>query len=69
MVEQQPQQSGAAHFEGRYNARFTKLTAIQINPFVKFLGLEFFGIYELASDDSQFITGTTQVIDGGMNIQ
>jgi hypothetical protein len=36
-------------FDGRYNARFTKLTAFQINPFVKFKGLEFFGIYELAS--------------------
>ncbi|MFT7233139.1 MAG: hypothetical protein ACI8TA_002362 [Cyclobacteriaceae bacterium] len=35
-------------FEGRYNARFVKLTAIQINPFIKFKGLEFFGIYEVA---------------------
>jgi len=23
----------------------------------------------LASDDSQFITGTTQVVDGGINVQ
>lgn len=37
-----------ADFDGRYNARFTKLTAIQINPFVKFKGLEFFGVYEIA---------------------
>jgi len=42
-------------FEGRYNARFTKLTAIQINPFVKFKGLEFFGIYELAIGSNEFI--------------
>ena len=43
-----------AEFEGRYNARFTKLTAIQINPFVKFRGLEFFGIYELANGSNEF---------------
>lgn len=33
---------------GRFNPRFKKLTAIQINPFVKYKGLEFFGIYEMA---------------------
>ncbi len=37
------------NFDGRFNARFQKLTAIQINPFIKFGGLEFFGIYEVAS--------------------
>lgn len=42
-------------FEGRYNSRFKKLTAIQINPFVKFKGLEFFGIYELASGNDKII--------------
>ncbi|MEQ9167177.1 MAG: hypothetical protein RLO12_13045 [Fulvivirga sp.] len=36
-------------FEGRLNARFTELTAIQINPFIQKGGLEFFGIYEVAS--------------------
>jgi hypothetical protein len=41
-------------FDGRYNARFTKLTAIQINPFIKFKGLEFFGIYELANGNNEF---------------
>jgi len=40
-------------FEGRYNARFRKLTAIQINPFIKFRGFEFFGIYELASGNDK----------------
>ncbi len=35
-------------FDGRFNARFQKLTAIQVNPFVKFKGLEFFGVYEVA---------------------
>ncbi len=42
-------------FEGRYNPRFKKLTAIQINPFIKFQGLEFFGIYELASGSNEII--------------
>lgn len=37
-------------FEGRFNPRFRKLTAIQINPFIKYNGLEFFGIYEVASN-------------------
>src|SRR5690606_29657097 len=45
-------------FDGRYNARFTKITAIQINPFVKFKGLEFFGIYEVASGSNEFTTPT-----------
>ncbi|CAN5185465.1 hypothetical protein BH23BAC2_BH23BAC2_01540 [soil metagenome] len=43
-------------FEGRYNPRFKKLTAIQINPFIKFKGLEFFGIYELASGSNEITT-------------
>jgi len=34
---------------GRYNPRFSQLTAIQVNPFIKFKGLEFFGIYEIAN--------------------
>lgn len=41
-------------FDGRYNARFTKLTAVQVNPFVKFKGLELFGIYEVASGKNEF---------------
>lgn len=45
-------------FDGRYNARFTKITAIQVNPFVKFKGLEFFGIYEVASGSNEFTTPT-----------
>lgn len=36
--------------EGRFNPRFKEITAIQINPFVKFKGLEVFGIYERAKD-------------------
>lgn len=36
-------------FEGRLNARFSEITAIQINPFVQLSGFELFGIYEVAS--------------------
>ncbi len=35
-------------FEGRINPNFKQLTAIQVNPFIKFQGLELFGIYEIA---------------------
>lgn len=41
------------NFEGRYNPRFGKLTALQINPFVKFRGLEFFGIFEHAMGNNE----------------
>jgi hypothetical protein len=47
-------QGGA--FEGRYNARFVKLTAVQINPFLKFKGLEFFGVFEVASGSNETTT-------------
>jgi hypothetical protein len=33
---------------GRFNPGFTQITSVQINPFIKFKGLEFFGIYEMA---------------------
>ncbi|MGB3799790.1 MAG: hypothetical protein WA952_08225 [Lewinella sp.] len=36
-------------FEGRYNARFVKLTTLQVTPFIKYRGLELFGVYERAS--------------------
>lgn len=36
---------------GRFNPGFRKFTSIQINPFIKFKGLEFFGIYEMVSGD------------------
>ncbi|CAE7476754.1 unnamed protein product [Symbiodinium microadriaticum] len=37
-------------FSGRYNPRFSYLTSFQINPFVKFQGFEFFGVYEAANN-------------------
>ena len=37
------------NFSGRFNPGFNQLTSIQINPFIKYKGLEFFGIYEMAN--------------------
>lgn len=42
-------------FDGRFNARFEKITAIQINPFVKFKGIEVFGIFEIANGGNEFV--------------
>jgi len=56
VLQTQPDSLGnsqGSDFEGRFNARFLKLTAIQINPFIKYKGLEFFGIYELASGNNE----------------
>lgn len=36
-------------FDSRFSPGFRKVTAIQINPFVKYKGLEFFGVYEMVS--------------------
>lgn len=33
---------------GRFNPRFAQITAFQVNPFVSYKGLEFFGIFEKA---------------------
>ncbi|WP_020401874.1 hypothetical protein [Gracilimonas tropica] len=38
-------------FSGRFNPGFSSHTAFQINPFVKFQGLEFFGVYEMTSNN------------------
>ncbi len=46
--------------EPRFNARFAEITAIQVNPFIKFKGLEFFGIYEVANDNSDAEGAFTQ---------
>lgn len=47
-------------FDGRYNARFTKLTALQLNIFAKFRGLEFFSIIERAAGNNEF---TQPIVD------
>lgn len=38
-------------FSGRFNPGFGSHTAFQINPFIKFQGLEFFGIFETTSNN------------------
>lgn len=59
---------------GRFNPGFKQQTSIQINPFLKWKGLEFFGVYELAMEgdegdysfESVGVSGTT---DGGSYTQ
>ena len=34
---------------GRFNPGFKKMKAFQVNPFIKYHGLEFFGVYEYVS--------------------
>lgn len=34
---------------GRFNPGFKKVQAVQVNPFIKYQGLEFFGVYEYIS--------------------
>lgn len=52
----------ASDSEGRFNPRFKQVTAFQINPFIKFKGLEFFGIFENAGNSADQGNGSfTQV--------
>ncbi len=44
------EESADNDFSGRYNPRYATQTAFQVNPFVKYKGLEFFGIYEMVSN-------------------
>lgn len=59
------------NFDSRFNPSFRQMTAIQINPFVKFKGLEFFGVYEIVSgkipqalDDSSIGEGSYTQLGG-----
>jgi hypothetical protein len=48
-------------FSGRVNPGFKdNVTAVMINPFVKFAGLEFFGTYELSQGNTQVENGEIQ---------
>jgi hypothetical protein len=49
--------ASASDFDGRYNPRFKQTTAIQVNPFVQFMGLEFFGLYEIVMDGTDVDKG------------
>jgi hypothetical protein len=41
-------------FSPRFNPRWSSVTAIQVNPFVKFKGIEFFGVFETSSNNVDF---------------
>lgn len=41
-------------FAPRFNPGWSSLTAIQVNPFVKFKGIEFFGTFETSSNNVDF---------------
>lgn len=48
-------------YSGRFNPRFGSHTAFQINPFVKFQGLEFFGVFENSSNNADVGGSFTQL--------
>lgn len=45
-------------FEPRWNPRFAYHTAFMINPFVKYNGLEFFGVYEVTNNGDDAVGGS-----------
>lgn len=56
---------GGGDFDGRFNPRFQQTTAFQINPFVEFMGLEFFGLFEIAMNGDGVINDNEEFYDGG----
>ncbi len=52
---------GRGDFSPRVNTGFPYQTAFQINPFVKFQGLEFFGVFEVASNGADAGGSFTQL--------
>lgn len=55
----------STNFDGRYNARFTKITSIMVNPFLKYKGLEFYGVYEIADGAEDIMQGGVKVAEAG----
>ncbi|WP_286756590.1 hypothetical protein [Roseivirga sp. UBA838] len=49
--------NGGSDFDPRYNPRFAYQTAIQINPFIKISGFEFFGLMEFVSNGNDAVGG------------
>ena len=49
---------GGSDFDPRFNPRWGYLTAFMINPFIKFHGLEFFGLFESASNGNSDVGGS-----------
>lgn len=52
-VMAQPAPAAKNDFDGRFNPAFKQMTALQLNPFVKFGGLEFFGVLETVSNSEE----------------
>ena len=52
-VMAQPAPAAKNDFDGRFNPAFKQMTALQLNPFVKFRGLEFFGVLETVSNSEE----------------
>ena len=52
---------------GRFDPNFKEMTAIQINPFVKYQGLEFFGTYEYVTGNKPLNATTLRDSDGTYN--
>lgn len=48
----------ATDFSGRYNPGFKYQTAFQINPFVKFKGMEVFGVFETVANGDDAVGGS-----------
>jgi len=57
-------EDGGSDFEGRFNPRFRQMTSVQINPFIKYKGLEFFGIYEMVNNSEDEQNGSFTQISG-----
>lgn len=59
---------GSTNFmTGRFDPNFKEMTAIQINPFVKYQGLEFFGTYEYVTGNKPLNATTKRDSDGTYN--
>ncbi len=60
----QPLEGNSNDFEGRFNPRFKQMTAFQINPFIKYKGLEFFGILESVGNSEEQGDGNFTQLSG-----
>ncbi len=54
-------EESGSDFRPRFNPGFAYQTAIQVNPFVKYQGLEFFGVYEVSSNGGDVGGSFTQM--------
>ena len=52
---------GGKDFDGRFNPRYAHQTAVMINPFVKYNGIEFFGLLESVSNGADAGGGYTHI--------